>query len=74
MTVQGYLAHEMFHLQQDELEQQAAQHRLVGVAVRARLRNRTVAREARALRLASDAVGRASGPVPDRDSAVRTAR
>ena len=73
-TVQGYLAHEMFHLQRLELEGQARRERLVKVALRARFQNRKAGREAQELRRASDAVGRANGLVREERPALRTAR
>jgi hypothetical protein len=73
-TVQGYLAHQMFHLHQLELENQAQHERLVRRAVRGRLRNRKAVREAQALRLASDAVGCPEAVPSEARAAVRTAR
>ena len=73
-VVQGYLAHQMFQLHQLELEDQARQQGLVQAAVRARSQNRKAAREARRLRLASDAVGELGGLSHESRTAVRTGR
>jgi hypothetical protein len=73
-AVHGYFAHEIFHVTQLELERQARRQRLVGFAVRARFRSGKAAREARVLRLASDAVGAVGEPSPNSRSAVRAAR
>lgn len=72
--MQGYLAHEMFHITQQELERQAREQRLVRQAGRARFRSGKTARVARALHRVSDAVGGVGEPSRDSRTAVRTAR
>jgi hypothetical protein len=73
-TVHNWYSTELFHLNQQELEQQAHHERLIQVAMAARRRNRKATRETLALRQASDAVGRAGGVLSERRSSVITGR
>ena len=73
-TVYSWYSTELFHLHQQELEQQAHHERLIQVATSARRRNRKATRETLALRRASDAVGRAGGVLSERRSSVPTGR
>ncbi len=75
-VVQGYFAHEMFHLNQLELEQQATLQRTVSLAVRARTRTAKAAKTAReASRVrATEAVDGSGERARARRSGVRVAR
>jgi len=73
-TVQNMYYAQLFHLSQPELEQKAHYERLVRTAIQARRRNRKAARESRALRRASDAVGQAGGLLDEARSSVVAGR
>ena len=65
-TVHTTLAHELYLLRHQELVERARQDRLVGIALRARRRNRRIARARRDLHRAVRALALASAPEVER--------